>query len=348
MADRSHLNAYAALPADAVIPGVECGGVIYPAVLDVGVDLDGVLYYFKSSWCQYVVDAGLVPADQVSTEEGAAYAFYEDHGFTAEQFWQQCHDGVDAGVIFRVGEPRPGAVDAIARLKAAGHRIHIKTARHFGAEGASERNTREWLAEHGIEFDTLTMTTDKTAGPRCDVFIEDSVANYDALVAAGVRAALVNVPWNEPHDDGRARVADVGEFATAVLALADEIAWQRDHAAIEAALPDPTVRILANRAERRQQARQRRKEARATARAAQEHVARQRERQARAAMRAADAAPAYDDAIAASTLAPTDPLVASGWVAVDGADPRHVSRSLADLRSLKADIDGDQVEGVGA
>jgi hypothetical protein len=50
-----------------------------------------------------------------------------------------------------------------------------------------------------------------------DVYVYDSLGNYDALVAAGVRGYLLNQPWNAPYDDGRRRVVDVAEFADAIL-----------------------------------------------------------------------------------------------------------------------------------
>lgn len=70
-----------------------------------------------------------------------------------------------------LASPLPGAREAVARLRAAGHTVIIYTARGW----AEFRMTRRWLDEHGFEYDGLHM-----GKPIADVWIDDrAVAHRD-------------------------------------------------------------------------------------------------------------------------------------------------------------------------
>lgn len=183
----------------------------------IGVDLDGCVHDFHKSLTDYLcmiehdwkIDAESEPQD---------WHFYRHWGMSDEEFVATCNAGVDAGVVFR-GNIHDGAADAIASIRAAGHTIHIITDRQFGSTPeASHRATKEWLAEHGIAYDTLTFSADKTV-VQTDMMVEDKIQNYDALTAAGTMVFLINRPWNMPAGDGRYRVNSISEFAHVVLAF---------------------------------------------------------------------------------------------------------------------------------
>lgn len=184
----------------------------------VGIDLDGVCYDFAESFVRYLRHSGNTHYDIVDGEPDKWY-FYKDWGMTTEEFLQHCHDGADAGIIFRTGFQRDGASTAIAFMKALGHSIHIITDRSFGSTpSVSEHNTESWLKECGIVYDTLTFSADKTC-VQTDVFIEDKLENYDALVGVGVDCYLVNRPWNQNGGDSRKRVESILEFARVVTEM---------------------------------------------------------------------------------------------------------------------------------
>lgn len=177
----------------------------------VGIDLDGVVYDFAASYRAYLCESG------ISVEENCPpttrWEFYEDWGFSVEEFIQHCNDGVDAGIIFRRGKPFPGAREAFDLLRAAGHTLHIVTDRSFGK--SSEYNTRGWLDEYGLKFDSLTFTRDKTC-VRLDTMVDDKIENYDALDEEGVAVYLLTRPWNE-REDTRHRVSDILEYAELIV-----------------------------------------------------------------------------------------------------------------------------------
>lgn len=185
--------------------------------LDIGLDLDGVGYDFLGSLRQFLVSSTGRHASELP--DAVRWEFYEDWGLTLQEFLAHCHAGVDAGVVFSYGPPIHRYAQLVARLRTAGHRVHLVTDRAFGAAGASQAATRHWLARHNIVVDTLTFSADKTCVPT-QVFIEDKLSNYDALAAAGVHAVLLNRPYNQVPDDGRRRVDTLEQFADLVDAIA--------------------------------------------------------------------------------------------------------------------------------
>jgi hypothetical protein len=181
----------------------------------VGVDLDGVIYNFAVHIRRYLVEYEGHDAGALSHLD--SWDFWTMWGWDDERFARACDAAVDAGVLYATGEPNVGAVEALRRIAGAGHSLHVVTARTSGtAASAAFVATQAWLDCYGVPYSSLTMSADKTVVPT-DVFIEDHLPNYDALVGAGVRAYLLNQPWNAPHDDGRRRVADVAEFADVIL-----------------------------------------------------------------------------------------------------------------------------------
>lgn len=183
----------------------------------VGIDLDGVCYNFAASFRRYIIsETGTKYNVPANDDEVDKWHFYRDWGIADEEFVQYCHNGVDDGVIFGWGPQRDQASEAIRFMKAFGNTIHIITDRSFGTTPeSSEIVTKRWLFDQGITYDTLDFSADKTSVPT-DVFIEDKLDNYDALVAAGVDCYLVDRPWNQDDSKYRKRVRNIQQFATIV------------------------------------------------------------------------------------------------------------------------------------
>lgn len=136
-----------------------------------------------------------------------------------EEFKQLCHDGVDAGYIFQ-GDVRPNAVESVRRVAELGHEVIIITDRQFGTLPENSHNaTCEWLAQHGIEYDELVFSADKTA-VHTDFFVEDKRENYDALRKGGVACYLITRDWNVDEKyglkDGRCRINDIKDYADTI------------------------------------------------------------------------------------------------------------------------------------
>lgn len=136
--------------------------------------------------------------------------------WTYAQFKELVDWGVDRGIVFS-GHWRPNGIESIGRVARLGHEIIIITDRGFGSDPMnSQRNTVEAFARAGIEYDELIFSADKTC-VWTDFFVEDKISNYDALVAAGTKAFLINRPWNEvPGGDSRNRIGDIKDYADAI------------------------------------------------------------------------------------------------------------------------------------
>jgi FMN phosphatase YigB (HAD superfamily) len=161
----------------------------------VGIDLDGVCYDFALHLRRYLVEwLGHAPEPY---EHLHSWDFWTRWGWDDEHYYAACREAVDAGCLFATGEPHRGTQEALTALAAAGHELH------------------------GIPYTSLTISHDKTSVPT-DIFVEDYLPNYEKLRAAGTTAYLINREWNAPYDDGRNRVADIGEFARVVLGTAEQ------------------------------------------------------------------------------------------------------------------------------
>lgn len=184
----------------------------------VGFDLDGVLYNFGDSVKRYMDEVDLGHLWKSGPTPTPFWEFYKDWGWTGKQFVELCNAGADAGYIF-CGPAREGAVEAVEKVARLGHEIIIITDRQFGTTPkSSHNNTTEWLAQHGIEYDELVFSADKTCVPT-DFFVEDKLENYDALVANGTRTYLINRPWNMVDGgDARFRINSVTDYAEIVAA----------------------------------------------------------------------------------------------------------------------------------
>ncbi len=176
----------------------------------VGIDLDGVCYNFSASVREYLTNTARTHQPHTCTDP-TRWEFYEDWGLNLDAFLDTCHAGVEAGVIFTHGEPYPNTAEAFHRIKSAGHSIHVITDRSFGSNGASEAATRAWLDRHGLPFDSLTFSPDKTI-VRIDTMVDDKPSNYAALTAVGVDAYLLSRPWNQ-HVNDATRVRDLLHYA---------------------------------------------------------------------------------------------------------------------------------------
>ena len=183
----------------------------------VGFDLDGVLYDFGDSVVRYLESIGRSYTHKDEADEPHSWDFYEHWGMDRNEFTQHCHDGADAGFIF-CGGTRPGAVEAVWKVKDMGHEIIVITDRQFGTTpSVSHKNTINWWNDNGFPpYDELHFSADKTSAPT-DIFVEDKLENYVALHQAGTMCWLITRPWNM-HDPDRVmwRLDDISQYPDVV------------------------------------------------------------------------------------------------------------------------------------
>lgn len=130
-----------------------------------------------------------------------AWVFHESWGF--DSFGAMVRESVaghEAGVVYHWGDPYEGAAETLEHLRAAGHSVHLVTARAGFAGAGVEDTTRAWLARHGIPFDSLHFTSEKGA-LGLDVLVDDYPGNLVAAEGSGAVGVLVD----QPHNRGEGR-----------------------------------------------------------------------------------------------------------------------------------------------
>ena len=95
--------------------------------------------------------------------------------------------------------PYPEAKDFLATLKE--HKFYIVIASHRTSE--SKEQTKNWLIRHGLEFDELHLSFDKTAlfDESCHVVVDDAPHVLEQARERGAISAGLLFPWNKNYRD---------------------------------------------------------------------------------------------------------------------------------------------------
>lgn len=208
--------------------------------LHIGVDLDGVMFDYTENITRFILDslAEVAPHDTAKRDlildtPPSQWHFYRDWGYTDEEFVAFNQQAAAAGKLYR-GGIEPGWVTTLGKLKAAGHSVHIITARFEGAPGP----TADWLIQHEVPHDALTFAKDKSK-LGLDVLIDDRHENIADWVATGAPGILYDKPWNQHSNVGAIRAYNPEHVAAAIAYLDDQIIADRQRAEERDAPPEP-------------------------------------------------------------------------------------------------------------
>lgn len=179
----------------------------------IGFDVDGVIYRFTKAYHLWLnKHRGMSLDPDVEAHSWNWFSEWESY----DEFCMNLHEGVDSRELYWEGELyEPTISQNLLDLRAAGHTIHVVTARYFGVSECSKEATRHFFRNNGLVFDTLAIAKDKTT-VQTDLFLEDNLQNYEHLEAHGVTSYLVNRPYNLQKDNRR-RVNTVDEFTKLIL-----------------------------------------------------------------------------------------------------------------------------------
>jgi hypothetical protein len=93
-------------------------------------------------------------------------------------------------------QPYPESKHFLASLREQGFHIVIASHRTPETSGPTER----WLARHGLPFDELHLSLDKTVlFPTADVVVDDSPLTLEIAVESGALGAGLLFPWNRDY-----------------------------------------------------------------------------------------------------------------------------------------------------
>jgi hypothetical protein len=177
------------------------------------VDLDGTIYPFVQVFRSYLVTVELYAPGPLTPPKN--WRIHEDWGIPVKELWQAHDRGVDAGFIYRRGDPMPGTLDGLRLLASAGVSIHIVTARFGGSPGVMRKSTADWLCRHKIPHDTLHFIRDSKRIVRADWAVDDWAKHLEHFPK--YMGFLMDQPWNQDSD--RPRVTNMVQFAKYVLGM---------------------------------------------------------------------------------------------------------------------------------
>jgi FMN phosphatase YigB (HAD superfamily) len=172
--------------------------------LDVLLDVDGVLYPLPELFTPYAADRLGRDLELDTTN----WEFYTEWGLGYDDFVELLGEGVRERKLWWTGAPYDDVVPAIHRLRGAGHRLHLVTARDVrGIEAEALDATEHWLQRHGIAVDTITLAQDKTVvldrlglDPRSCVAVDDGPHYIAAFEEIGVYGIVLD-RWGSYRGD---------------------------------------------------------------------------------------------------------------------------------------------------
>jgi FMN phosphatase YigB (HAD superfamily) len=189
--------------------------------LDVLIDIDGVLYPFPEVFTPYA-------SGQLGRElelDTTRWEFYEEWGVDYAGFVELVTRGVADRRLWWEGAPYADVPAAVARLRDAGHRLHLVTARDISGADAALAATNHWLGEHDLVVESVNLAQDKPTvlgalglDPASCVAVDDGPQHVLAWESAGVFAVVLD-RWGTYRGDHR-HVPDLGAFADIVDGLA--------------------------------------------------------------------------------------------------------------------------------
>jgi FMN phosphatase YigB (HAD superfamily) len=184
--------------------------------LDVLLDVDGVLYPLPELFTPYAAER-LGRQLELDTE---SWEFYTAWGLGYDDFVELLGEGVRERRLWWRGAPYDDVLPAIERLRAAGHRLHLVTARDVhGIEQEAMDATVHWLDRHGIEVESVTLAQHKPAvlrqldvDVRTCVIVDDGPHHVAAFAEVGVYGVVLD-RWGSYRGD-HPTFADLIEVAT--------------------------------------------------------------------------------------------------------------------------------------
>lgn len=203
-----------------------------PRPLDIGLDIDGVLYPFVKVIAEYATDV----LGRDCTDQADSWDWYQQWGLSQEEFFALCGRSVRERILYTKGIPLPGALEAATALAEAGHRLHYISARAIAEvpRYLAWHRTAEWLWRWQFPVDSLTISDDKFCRPT-DVFLDDAPHTYEALVAAGHPRPVL---WCHSETQTTPDVVGVHSWDQ-FLALVEQTAGGGSVAVAVAAAPSP-------------------------------------------------------------------------------------------------------------
>jgi hypothetical protein len=155
------------------------------------IDIDNTLWQFSDA---FYLELKKINKDFPKPDQWSTYDFLEGY-CSVEDFVaaiNKIHHNQDSDQYL----PYPESRDFLSSLKE--HGFHIIIASHRTKE--TKQPTERWLARHGLPFDELHLSLDKTVlFPTADVVVDDSPLTLEKAIENGAMGAGLLFAWNSAY-----------------------------------------------------------------------------------------------------------------------------------------------------
>jgi len=162
------------------------------------IDIDNTLWQFCDAFYE---ELRKINSTFPTPDEWTAFDIWEGYCSEADFFSaiHRIHLQQDSTAY----QPYPEAGDFLSTLRGKGYFLIIASHRSPDTRNQTER----WLARHGLVYDELHLSYDKTTlFTRTDVVVDDSPYNLEKALEAGVLGTGLLFPWNRPWADNGFRL----------------------------------------------------------------------------------------------------------------------------------------------
>lgn len=177
--------------------------------LTIGIDGDGVIFDYVQGLREAYPEAAASPGP-------FTYDMQEEGWFPSKQAWLEAHE-VTMARCHDLPLNDHGSAEAVARIRAAGHKVVLATARN----PKYEEGTRKCLELYGIVVDEVIHTGYSTSKATLglDVLLEDKPETIAELMGTSTVPVTYDQPYNRFDNAEVLRVSSMAEFADWVLKI---------------------------------------------------------------------------------------------------------------------------------
>jgi hypothetical protein len=155
------------------------------------IDIDNTLWQFSDAFYQ---ELKKINGDFPTPDRWCSYDYLEGY-CSVEDFVaaiNTIHHHQDSDQY----QPYPESRDFLSSLRE--HGFHVIIASHRTSE--TRQPTERWLARHGLPYDELHLSLDKTVlFPKADIVVDDSPLTLEKAVESGALGAGLLFAWNRDY-----------------------------------------------------------------------------------------------------------------------------------------------------
>jgi len=155
------------------------------------IDIDNTLWQFSDA---FYLELTKINVDFPTPDRWSAFNIWE--GYCSIEDFIAAVSVIHHNQDSEQHQPYPESRDFLAALHK--HGFHIILASH--RVPATKQPTERWLARHGLPYDELHLSLDKTVlFPMADVVVDDSPLTLEKAIESGALGAGLLFPWNRAY-----------------------------------------------------------------------------------------------------------------------------------------------------